>query len=134
MTQIDPVFYNIFDPPLVDESTQEYEYFEHKEKNVVVKDLTKYEIATRNFESWIHPHNSFLHVKGRILKSDGSNITDTDLVTITNNGFNLFDRAKYFVEDKEIEDMENVGLATSVMNLVEFSDDFARSVANNVLV
>ncbi len=56
-TQIDPLFYNIFDPPLVDESTTEYEYFEHKEMNVVVKDLTKYEIATCNVESCIYPHN-----------------------------------------------------------------------------
>jgi hypothetical protein len=50
-TQIKPLFYHIFDHPLVDESTKEYEYFERKEKNVVVKDLTKYEIATSNVES-----------------------------------------------------------------------------------
>ncbi len=70
--------------------------------------MTKYEIATRNFENWIHPHNSFLHIKGKILKPDGSNLSDSDIVTITNDGFNLFDRANYFVEDKEIEDIENV--------------------------
>jgi hypothetical protein len=36
-TQTDSLFYNIFEPAFVDESTIEYEYFEHKEKNVVVK-------------------------------------------------------------------------------------------------
>ena len=34
--------------------------------------MKNYEIATKNFESWIHPHNSFLHVKEKMLKSDGS--------------------------------------------------------------
>ncbi len=94
-----------------------------------MKDLTKYEISTSNVENWIHPHNSFLHVKGKILKADGSNLTGYDILTIKNNGFNLFDRAKYYIEDKEIE---NVRLATTVMNFVDFSDDFARSVANNM--
>jgi hypothetical protein len=31
-----------------------------------------------------------------------------------------------------IEDIENVGIATTIMNLVDFSDDFARSIANNM--
>lgn len=54
-----------------------------------------------------------------------------DAATLTNNGFNLFERAKYFVEDKEIEDIENVGIATSILNLVAFSD--ARSATQNML-
>src|SRR6266481_4167377 len=130
--QISDPFYGITDPPLVNDSTIEYEYVELKEKNVTVKDLTRYEIATHNSEMWIHPRNSFLHVRGRILKDDGSTMGANDIATLTNNGFNLFQRAKYFVEDKEIEDIENVGIATSVLNLVEFSDDYARSAAQNM--
>jgi len=132
MQQISDPFYGITDPPLVNDSTVEYEYVELKEKNVTVKDLTKYEIATHNSEMWIHPRNSFLHVRGRILKDDGNAMGANDNATLTNNGFNLFQRAKYFVEDKEIEDIENVGIATSVLNLVEFSDDYARSAAQNM--
>src|SRR6185312_17145773 len=96
------------------------------------KDLTRYEIATRNSEMWIHPRNSFLHVRGRILKDTGTQMNENDNATLTNNGFNLFQRAKYFVEDKEIEDIDNVGIATCVLNLVEFSDDYARSSAQNM--
>jgi hypothetical protein len=103
LTQIDPLFYHIFDHSLVDETTKQYEYFEHKEKNVVVKDLTKHEIATSNVESWIHPHNSFLHIRGKILKSDGRILTDSDIVTITNNGFNLFHRTNIILKIKELK-------------------------------
>ena len=130
--QISDPFYGITDPPLVNDATVEYEYVELKEKNVTVKDLTKYEIATHNSEMWIHPRNSFLHVRGRILKDNGIRMDENDIATLTNNGFNLFQRAKYFVEDKEIEDIDNVGIATSVLNLVEFSDDYARSAAQNM--
>src|SRR5205085_9730356 len=76
--------------------------------------------------------NSFLHVRGRSLKDDGAAMNGNDYATLSNNGFNLFQRAKYFVEDKEIEDIENVGIATTVLNLVEFSDDYARSAAQNM--
>src|SRR6185312_9214542 len=90
-------FYGITDPPLVNDSTVEYEYVELKEKNVTVKDSTKYEIATHNSEMWIHARNSFLHVRGKILKEDGARMNGNECATLSNNGFNLFHRAKYFI-------------------------------------
>jgi hypothetical protein len=54
------------------------------------------------------------------------------MVTLTNNGFNLFSTAKYRIGDKEIESIDYVGIGTTVLNLVEFSDDFAKSAASNM--
>ena len=52
-----------------------------------------------------------MHLKGKILKSNESHLNQFDIVTITNNGFDLFDRSKYFVQDNDIQDIENVGIA-----------------------
>jgi hypothetical protein len=51
---------------------------------------------------------------------------------LTNNGFNLFNTAKYRIGDKEIESIDYVGIGTTVLNLVEFSDDYAKSAASNM--
>jgi hypothetical protein len=60
-------------------------------------------------------------LKGKVLKSDGTEITANEWVTLTNNGFNLFSTAKYRIGDKEIESIDYVGIGTTVLNLVEFS-------------
>ncbi len=130
--EIESPYLNIFEPPIENNSVESYEYVECLEVNVKVKDKNKYKIPVNDLNVWIHPHNSYIHLKGNILRSDGNNLAATDLVTLTNNGFNLFSQAKYKIGNKEIESIDYVGIGTSVMNLVEFSDDYSRSAATNM--
>ena len=129
---IESPYWNIFEPPIENNSTESYEYEEYREINVEVKALKKYKIPIKDLNVWIHPHNSYLHLKGRVLKADGSNLDATEKVTLTNNGFNLFSTAKYKIGDKEIESIDYVGIGTTVLNLVDFSDDYAKSAASNM--
>jgi len=131
-TEIESPYWNIFDSPLENNSTESYEYVEYREINVEVKALKKYKIPAKDLNVWIHPHNSYLHLKGKILKSDGTNLEINDMTTLSNNGFNLFSSAKYRIGDKEIESIDYVGIGTTVLNLVEFSDDYAKSAASNM--
>ncbi len=66
--------------------------------------------------------------------NDDTDLSPTYMATLTNNGFNLFSTAKYRIGDKEIESIDYTGICTTVSNLVEFSDDHAKSAASNVLV
>src|SRR6266487_3961862 len=131
-TEIESPYWNIFDSPIENNSTESYEYAEYREINVEVKALKKYKIPAKDINVWIHPHNSYLHLKGKILKSDGTNLVETDIATLTNNGFNIFSSAKYRIGDKEIESIDYVGIGTTVLNLIEFSDDYAKSAASNM--
>jgi hypothetical protein len=131
-TEIESPYWNIFESPLVNNSTESYEYVEYREINVEVKALRKYKIPAKDLNVWIHPHNSYLHLRGKVLKSDGTDLSLNDMVTLTNNGFNLFNTAKYRIGDKEIESIDYVGIGTNVLNLVEFSDDYAKSAASNM--
>jgi hypothetical protein len=131
-TEIESPYWNIFESPLVNNSTESYEFVEYREINVEVKALRKYKIPAKDLNVWIHPHNSYLHLRGKVLKSDGTDLSQNDMVTLTNNGFNLFNTAKYRIGDKEIESIDYVGIGTTVLNLVEFSDDYAKSAASNM--
>ena len=130
--EIESPYWNIFESPMENNSTESYEYVEYREINVEVKALKKYKIPAKDLNVWIHPHNSYLHLKGKVLKSDGTDLSPNDIVTLTNNGFNLFSNAKYRIGDKEIESIDYVGIGTIVLNLVEFSDDYAKSAASNM--
>src|SRR5258705_12823076 len=132
MMEISSPYYNIFDPPVVDNSTDSYESTEYREKNVTVKDLVSYELNSSDLNTWLLPHQSYLHVKGKILKEDETVITANDIVTIENNGFNLFKNARYEIGGKEIESIQHVGVVTTILNLVEFSHDYSKTCASNM--
>ncbi len=131
-TEIESPYWNIFESPIVNNSTESYEYVEYREINVEVKALRKYKIPAKDLNLWIHPHNSYLHLRGKVIKSDGTDLSPSDMVTLTNNGFDLFNTAKYRIGDKEIESIDYVGIGTTILNLVEFSDDYAKSAASNM--
>ena len=132
MTEISSPYYNLFDAALIDNSTESYEYIEYRENNVTVKDLDSYQLSSSDLNTWLLPHQSYLHVKGKILKEDGTAITANDIVTIENNGFNLFKNARYEIGDKEIESIQHVGVMTTILNLVEFSHDYSKTCASNM--
>jgi hypothetical protein len=119
-TEIESPYWNIFENPIVNNSAESYEYVEYREINVEVKALRKYKIPAKDLNLWIHPRNSYLHLRGKVLKSDGTDLSPNDMVTLSNNGFNLFSTAKYRIGDKEIESIDYVGIGTTVLNLVVF--------------
>src|SRR5258705_10128477 len=124
MTEISSPYCNIFDAALIDNSTESYEYIEYRENNVTVKDLVRYELSSSDLNTWLLPHQSYLHVKGKILKEDGTAITANDIVTIENNGFNLFKNARYEIGDNEIKSIQHEGVMTKILNLFEFSHSY----------
>src|SRR6266481_5154146 len=135
MTQVieltDPYF-NIFEPPEALTSTESYEFKQYREINVDVKSLSDYQIPVKDLHLFILPAASYLHVIAKVVKEDGSNLSANDVVTLTNNGFNLFSEAKYIVGDKTIEDIKYVGVGTTVSNIVDFSEDYSKTAASNM--
>src|SRR5277367_171105 len=127
MTEVINPIWNIFEPPLVDNSIKSYDYKEFKENNVTVANLDRYEISTKNSKSWKHLANGYLYVKA-IIKGHNNNY-----VTVTNNGLNDFKLARLFYENKLIEEINYVGIATTVTNLAEMSGDISSSEASQMM-
>ena len=66
-------------------------------------------------------------------KADGGNITNATNTTIINGSHSLIKHMVVSSAGKIIYDTDNLHLVTFVKNLLEYSDDYSRSVAKNSL-
>ena len=81
-----------------------------------------------------HPSESFLIVEGRLLKADNNSYGNNDVIALTNNGImHLFKRIRYDLSGQEIENIMDVGQATTMLGLLKYPDDFSKSKGLNQL-
>ena len=125
----------ITDPIISDESISEYEHLEY---NPIVgtnlNDGGDITITIELQDIFTHPSESFLLIEGELLKNDGTRYANADNITITNNGIMyLFKRIRYDLAEKEIESVQNVGQATTMLGLLKYPDDFSKSLGLNQL-
>ena len=81
-----------------------------------------------------HPSESFLIVEGELKKNDNNRYADDDPISLTNNGImHLFKRIRYDLSGQEIENIMNVGQATTMLGLLKYPDDFSKSKGLNQL-
>ena len=81
-----------------------------------------------------HPSESFLIIEGRLLKTNNNPYGDDNLISLTNNGMmHLFKNIRYELSGQEIENILNVGQATTMLGLLKYPDDFSKSKGLNQL-
>ena len=132
----------ITDPILKDDSIDKYEEIEYEpvvgtNLNAPGQDI-RLTIETQDI--FTHPSESYLIVEGQLLKRDppappaNDLYTDDDPIALTNNGImHLFKRIRYDLSGQEIENIMNVGQATTMLGLLKYPDDFSKSKGLNQL-
>ena len=126
----------ITDPILKDDSIDKYEEIAYEpvagtNLNAPGQDI-RLTIETQDI--FTHPSESYLIVEGRLLKTDNNLYGNNDLITLTNNGImHLFKRIRYDLSGQEIENIMNVGQATTMLGLLKYPDDFSKSKGLNQL-
>ena len=126
----------ITDPILKDDSIDKYEEIEYEpvagtNLNSSGQDI-RLTIETQDI--FTHPSESYLIVEGRLLKGDNNTYGNNDLITLTNNGImHLFKRIRYDLSGQEIENIMNVGQATTMLGLLKYTGDFSGSKGLNQL-
>ena len=81
-----------------------------------------------------HPSESYLIIEGELRKENDNRYADDDPITLTNNGImHLFKRIRYDLSGQEIENIMNVGQATTMLGLLKYPDDFSNSKGLNQL-
>ena len=127
-------YLRVFEPPDEDDSITEFEYIEYLPNDSSNMDKEGYHnIETRDLDEYLLPHKAVLEVRGRLVKENGTNYANTDANTITNNGWSLFRSLQYQIDNKIVEDVDQyLPQASTIMNLVQFSDDYSRSTATNM--
>nr|XP_047138238.1 uncharacterized protein LOC124814492 [Hydra vulgaris] len=96
-------------------------------------DLGKTAVDAAN-DSLFHPHESYLEIEGRLVKADGTAYADTDAITLTHNGLmHLFERIEYRFYDSVVESVNYPGIATTMLGMLKYPNDFQQSKAMNQL-
>ena len=116
----------ITDPILKDDSIDKYEEFAYEpvtgaNLNSPGQDI-RINIETQDI--FTHPSESYLIIEGRLLKADG---------TAYNGIIHLFKRIRYELSGQDIENITNVGQATTMLGLLKYPDDFSKSKGLNQL-
>ena len=126
----------ITDPILSDDSIDKYEDIEYEpvagtNLNSSGADIR---LAIETQDIFTHPSESFLIIERRLLKADGTAYDPANLIALTNNGImHLFKRNRYDLSGQEIENIMNVGQATTMLGLLKYPDDFSKSKGLNQL-
>ena len=91
-------------------------------------------ITIETQDIFTHPSESYLIIEGQLIKADGTLYDPANLVTLKNNGImHLFKRIRYDLSGQEIENIMNVGQATTILGLLKYPDDFSKSKGLNQL-
>ena len=121
--------FRITDPIPSDNSIDKYEHFEYEP--VVGTNLNNGGDSRINIETqgiFTHPSESFLLLEGRLTKANADNIS------LTNNAMMyLFRDIRYELLGQEIEKINYVGQATTMLGLLKYPDDFSKSKGLNQL-
>ena len=126
----------ITDPILKDDSIDKYEEFAYEpivgaNKNTPGQDI-RINIETQDI--FTHPSESYLIITGQLLQANGTPYVFANPVTLANNGImHLFKRIRYDLSGQEIENIMNVGQATTMLGLLKYPDDFSKSKGLNQL-
>ena len=126
----------ITDPILSDDSIDKYEDVEYEpvagtNLNSSGQDI-RLTIETQDI--FTHPSESFLIIEGELKKNDNNRYANDDPIALTNNGImHLFKRIRYDLSGQEIENIMNVGQATTMLGLLKYPDDFSKSKGLNQL-
>ncbi|XP_065680597.1 uncharacterized protein LOC136094538 [Hydra vulgaris] len=126
--------FNITDKLRFDEEIKKYEEYEFTPSVNSNLNLGEIRIFIENSDSLFHPHESYLEIEGRLVKADGTAYADTDAITLTHNGLmHLFERIEYRFYDSVVESVNYPGIATTMLGMLKYPNDFQQSKAMNQL-
>ena len=124
----------ITDSILNDDSIDKYEYFEYLPiTGTRLDNIGDIRINIESQDIFTHPSESFLLIEGRLTKAaDGTAYANADNISITNNAMMyLFRDIRYELSGHEIEKVNYVGYATTMLGLLKYTEDFGRSKGLN---
>ena len=117
---------------LVDESAEEYEYFEYfpvSETEQTLNGIGEIRFSIDSLSTCVHPCKSHIYIVGQILRSDNNTPFDNaGNVALANNGIvHLFSQIKNAISGQPVEDVLNPGVSSTILGMLRYPDDFSKS-------
>lgn len=116
-------YLNIDNPLVIDESVEKYENFEYMPQTLsnLNQQGSIISITVNNKDAWYHLNESYLFVKGKLVKdADDTVYADADMISITNNGvIGLFSRVELMINNQIIESIGSPLVASTITKLMQ---------------
>ena len=127
--------FRIIDPIVSDNSIDKYEHFEYEPiVGTNLNNIGDNRIHIESQDIFAHPSESFLLIEGSLTKADGTAYANADNISLTNNAMMyLFRDIRYELSGQEIEKINYLGHATTMLGLLKYPDDFSKSKRLNQL-
>ena len=137
MTQITNSYLQITcnESNLIDNSITVFEYVKYlpRDSNNMNKD-GQYIFKTKDKDVFLLPQKTFLEIRGKLQINADANYNNHYLILLVNNGWSLFQTDQYQLNNQTIKNINLYLLqASTILNLVSFSDDYSKSTASNML-
>jgi hypothetical protein len=119
-----------------DESIEKYEYHEYTpvSGSTNLSNGNEIRLVIETQDLFTHPSESYLIIKGSLLKENGTRYVEDDKVSVINNAMMyLFQHITYSLSGQEIEKINYPGQATTMLGLLKYPKDFSDSQGMNQL-
>jgi hypothetical protein len=120
----------------LDKSIEEYEVTEYTPVSGTT-DLNKageIRIIIQHQDEWVHPSESYLLIEGQVTKKDGTAFADDEKIAFCNNGLmHMFEYITYRLSGQEIENINYLGQATTMLGMLLYSEEFQKSEGLNMM-
>lgn len=119
-------YLNINDPLVIDESVSEYRYeVYYPDNNKPLNQNSQIPIHVTDQSGYFLPFKSFITIKGHFTQSNGDDLADANLITLTNNApMFLFNQMEYLIGDTTIETIRFPGQASLMKGLLSYPKFF----------
>ena len=119
--------FRITDPIPSDDSIDKYKHFEYEPATGAnINNAGDIRISIQTQDIFMHPSESFLFIEGCLTKADGTAYANADNISLTNNAMMYFFRdVCYELSGQEIERINNLGQATTMLGLLKYPGDFS---------
>ena len=128
--------FDITEETPIDNGIQRYEYHAYEPmsgNNANSPGEVKIHISQKDLIT--HPSESYILIEGRLTKANGESYANGDKITLVNNGLMyLFDSINYQIGAKTLEQVGNVGQATTMFGLLKYSRGFTKAQGLNQIM
>lgn len=107
------------------------EYIEDDGNSITNLNKTNFRITVPASDDMVLMSDAFLQIRGQIVTNQPNPVVYTSgKVALVNNGWNLFDEAKYKINSRIIETVDHPGVVRQIKGLIEYSQDFSEGQGN----
>jgi hypothetical protein len=126
--QVDPAF-DVDAPVRKDDSVRDYQYYSYPA--ALPYSRGRIELQVQDTSKWFLPCEAFIEFEGEMVTNDPANTpyaAEAKIGFVNNGIMALFDNARYLIDGQSIEAIDNnVDVATTIIGLARYSDDYTRS-------